>query len=64
MTQAAFPEIQASTQALVKQITVVEAEIGRLQDAISEKKWLVKGLRQAIAAVNPKQAGQKQVAAA
>lgn len=32
--------------------------------AISEKKLLVKGLRQAIAAVNPKQAGQKKVAAA
>ena len=63
MTQEAFPEIQAATQALEKQIALTETEIDQMKQTITSKKELVSGWRKAIAAVSPKAAGQKKKAA-
>ena len=60
MTQETFPEIQAATQALEKQIALTETEIDQMKTTIADKKQLVRGWRKAIAAVNPKPAGQKK----
>ena len=43
MTQETFPEIQAATQALEKQITLTETEIDQLKEAIARLKQLVRG---------------------
>ena len=64
MTQEVFPEIQAATQALEKQITITEAEITEMKEGIAGKKQLVRAWRKAISAVTPKPAGQKEKAAA
>ena len=64
MTQEIFPEIQAATEALKKQIALTETEIDQMKEIIADKKQLVKGWRKAIAAVGPKPAGQKKKAAA
>lgn len=64
MTQEVFPEVQAATQALEKQIAVTEAEINQMKATIATKKDLVRGWRKAIVAVNPKQAAQKKAAGA
>ena len=64
MTQEVFPEIQAATQALEKQIAVTETEIDQMKKPIASKKQLVRGWTKAISAVNPKPAGQKKKAAA
>ena len=65
MTQEVFPEIQAAaTQALEKRIAVTKAEINQMKATIASKKDLVRGWRKAIAAVTPKQVGQKKKAAA
>ena len=63
MTQEIFPEIQAATQALEKQIALTETEIDQIKQTMASKKQLVKGWRKAIAAVTPKPAGQKKKAA-
>ena len=63
MTQEVFPEIQAATQALEKQIAVTEAEINQMKATIGTKQDLVRGRRKAIAAVSPKQRSQKGKAA-
>ena len=63
MTQEVFPEIQAATQALEQRIATTETEIIQMEETIAAKKQLVRGLRKAIAAVNPKATGQKQQAA-
>ena len=62
MTQETFPEVQAATAALEKQITLTETEIDQMKETIAGKKQLVKGWRRAIAAVVPKP--QKKKAAA
>jgi hypothetical protein len=54
MTQEAFPEIQAATQALEKQIALTETEIDQMKQTITSKKELPSGWRKAIAAVSPK----------
>lgn len=59
MTQEVFPEIQAATEALEKQIALTEIEIDQMKETIASKKQLVKGSRRAIAAVNPRPADQK-----
>jgi hypothetical protein len=64
MTQEVFPEIQAATQALEKQIALTETEIDQMKQTVAAKKQLVRGWRKAIAAVSPKTAGQKKKAAA
>jgi hypothetical protein len=64
MTQEIFPEIQAATQALEKQIALTETEIDQMKETIAGKKLLVRGWRKAIAAVGPKLAGHKKKAAA
>ena len=64
MTQETFPEVQAATQALEKQITITEAEITQLNATAADKKRLVRSWRKALSAVNPKPAGQKKKAAA
>jgi hypothetical protein len=64
MTQEVFPEIQAATQALEKQIALTETEIDQMKQTMAGKKQLVKGWRKAIAAVSPKAAGQKKKAVA
>jgi hypothetical protein len=64
MTQEVFPEIQAATQALEKQIALTEAEIDQMKETINGKKQLVRGWRKAIRAVSPKPIGQKKKAAA
>jgi hypothetical protein len=64
MTQEVFPEIQAATQALEKQIAITEAEINQMKATIATKKDLVRGWRKAIAAVSPKQGAKKKTAAA
>ena len=64
MTQETFPEIQAATQAMEKQISLTEAEIDQMKENIASKKQLVRGWRKAIVAVSPKPAGQKRKAAA
>jgi hypothetical protein len=53
MTQAVFPEVQAATAALEQRITLTESEIAQMKEGISEKKKFLKGLKRAIAAVNP-----------
>lgn len=58
MTQEIFPEIQAATQALEKQIALTETEIDQMKETIAGKKQLVKAWRKAINAVCPKPAGQ------
>lgn len=63
MTQEVFPEIQAATQALEKQIALTETEIDHMKETIAGKKQLVKGWRKAISAVSPKPATQKKKAA-
>ena len=60
MTQEVFPEIQAATEALEKQIALTETEIDQMKETITSKKQLVKGWRKAIAAVNPKPVGQEE----
>ncbi len=60
MTQEIFPEIQAATEALEKQIALTETEIDQMKETIASKKQLVKGWRKAISAVVPKPAGQKK----
>ena len=55
-----FPELQAATVALEKQIVLTEAEIDQMKETIASKKQLVRGWRKAIAAVNPKPPGQKK----
>lgn len=62
MTQEVFPEIQAATQALEKQIALTETEIDQMKQAIAAKKQLFRGWRKA--AVTPKPAGQKEKAVA
>lgn len=62
MTQEVFPEIQAATQALEKQIALTQTEIDQMKETIASKKQLVKGWRKAISAVNPKPVGQKKKA--
>jgi hypothetical protein len=64
MTQEIFPEIQAATAALEKQITITEAEITQMKETMAGKKRLVRGWRKAISAVSPKPAGQKKKASA
>lgn len=64
MTQETFPEIQAATAALEKQITITEAEIAQMKEATPGKKRLVRGWRKAISAVSPKPVGQKKKASA
>jgi 5-bromo-4-chloroindolyl phosphate hydrolysis protein len=64
MTQETFPEIQAATQALEKQIELTETEIDQMKETIAGKKQLVRGWRKAIAEVSPKPPGQKKKAAA
>ena len=64
MTQEVFPEIHAATQALEQRIALTESEIGKMQEAITEKKRLIKGWRKAINAVSPKPASQKSGAVA
>ncbi len=61
MTQELFPEIQAATAALEKRISISETEVAQMQDAVVEKKRLIKGWKKAIAAVRPSQ--KKQSAA-
>lgn len=63
MTQEVFPEIQAATQALEKQIALTQTEIDQMKETIASKKQLVKGWRKAISAVAPKPVGQKKKAA-
>lgn len=53
MTQTVFPEVQAATDALEQRITLTESEIAQMKESITEKKRIVKGLKKAIAAVNP-----------
>jgi len=53
MTQEVFPEIQTATQALEKQIALTETEMDQMKQAMDKKKEMIKGLRKAIAAVNP-----------
>lgn len=60
MTQEVFPEIQAATAALEKRISLTEAEVVQMQEAVTEKKRLVKGWKKAIAAVKP---GEKKQSA-
>jgi len=43
MTQETFPEIQAATAALEKQITITEAEIVQMKETMAGKKRLVRG---------------------
>jgi hypothetical protein len=62
MTQEVFPEIQAATQALEKQIALTESEIDQMKETIACKKQLVRGWRKAIAAVRPSNS-KKKVAA-
>ena len=64
MTQEVFPEIQAATQALEKQIALTETEIVQMKETVAAKKQLLKGWRKAISAVTPKPAGQKRRTAA
>jgi hypothetical protein len=63
MTQETFPEIQAATVALEKQIALTQTEIDQMEETIASKKQLVRGWRKAINAVNPKPSGQKRKAA-
>ena len=53
MTQDVFPEIQAATRALEQRIATTETELAQMKDTMNEKKRLIKGLRKAIAAVEP-----------
>lgn len=62
MTQEIFPEIQAATAALEKQIALTESEIDQMKSTITDKKQLVRGWRKAIAAVSPKEVSQKKAA--
>ncbi len=64
MNQLDFPEVQAATAAMQQRITLTESEIAHLKESITEKKKFVKGLKKAIAAVNPKPAGPRKVSAA
>jgi hypothetical protein len=62
MTQEFFPEIQAATQALEKQIALTETEITQMKETMAGKKRLVRGWRKAIAAVSPRAAAPKKKA--
>ncbi len=62
MTQENFPEIQAATLALEKQIALTETEIDQMKQTITEKKRLVKGWRKAVAVVRPEGAKKRAVA--
>jgi hypothetical protein len=60
MTQEVFPEIQAATAALEKQIALTEAEIAQMKIAITSKKQLVRAWRKAVSAVAPQQVARKK----
>jgi DNA/RNA-binding domain of Phe-tRNA-synthetase-like protein len=64
MTQETFPEIQAATLALEKQIALTQTEIDQMKETIATKKQLVKGWRKAIEVVKPKPKSQRTAAAA
>ena len=63
MTQEVFPEIHAATAALEKRISLTEAEVVQMEEAVTEKKRLIKGWKKAIAAVRPEQKKQSATAA-
>lgn len=62
MTQDVFPEINAATEALEKRISLTEAEIAEMNEAITAKKKLIKGWRKAVNAVRPATANKKDAA--
>jgi hypothetical protein len=62
MTQEVFPEVQAATQALEKQIALTDGDRSDETDDDGQKQ-LIRGWRKAISAVNPKQPSQNKRAA-
>ena len=64
MTQEVFPEIQAATEALEKQIALTESEVAELKETIVEKKKLVRAWKKAMIAVSPQSSVSKKKAAA
>ena len=54
MTQEALPEIQTATDALERRIAITETEIVQMKETMVGKKSLVRALRKAASAMNPK----------
>jgi hypothetical protein len=52
ITQTVFPEIQAATEALERQVSVTEAEIAQMKEDLKAKKALVKSWRKALARIH------------
>jgi prefoldin subunit 5 len=60
MTHTTFPEIQAATEALQSRIAITESEMAEMKESIAAKRQLVRSLRKALAAFNPKRAAAKK----
>jgi hypothetical protein len=60
MNQDLLPEIQVATDALESRIAITEGEVVQLKEAVAAKKLLLRSLRKAIAAFNPKRASSKK----
>lgn len=59
MTQEAFPEIQAATEALEKRITLTEKEVEQMKEGITTRKKLLRSWRKALAAFTPSRPARK-----